>query len=115
MVSKREFLEKNGLSKPGLKGRFSVAGAIAIKKEEEKGTVFSEYVPVTIGFEELEPPVRDLGEDIWGYTRGDFVFAFSSCRDCGRNINYCKCSHILAPSIVERLPAGSPAIVRRKR
>lgn len=130
MTTKREWLVSKGLATKGTRGRFSLTALDAIKQAEKDGMVFSDnkYKPVknikpnysnTRKFlpeeEFVEPPVRDLGEELVGYTRGGFVFAFSTCRACGKGINYCKCSHILAPAIMESLPEDSPAIIVRKK
>jgi len=118
-MNKREWLVRKGLAKANSRGRFSTAAKEALRKAEADGVVFDTSAPVTARLltvpEDIEPPVRDIGDELEGWTRGGFSFAFSNCRACGKNINYCKCSDgIVAPAIIEALPKGSPARIARR-
>lgn len=116
---KREYLVSLGLCNPGSRGRLSKDAKTALADAIKLGIIFDDLTGTEL--EEvgdiIEPPkpVRDLGEEIIGYTRGGYVFPFTHCRACGKGINFCLCSHITAPAIIENLPDDSPAIIVRSR
>jgi len=128
MQSKREWLVSKGLAKEGARGRFSLAAKQALEDAEKSGVTFNDVKVVKQKPETVnnpltptdiqiivEKPVRNLGEELLGYTRGGYKFGFSNCRACGKNINYCKCTDgIVAPEIIDELRKGSQERIVRK-
>ncbi len=118
-MDKRTYLVSKGLAKANARGRFSREGTAEIKQMQATGFVFDEVLKVATSVVvevEQEVKLRDLGEELLGFTQGGWSIGFSNCRACGKNINVCPCvDGIVAPAIIESLPNDSPARIVRKR
>lgn len=96
MLKKRDWLIKQGLVKPGARGRLSKQANDAVDKALREGMQFSDVAldsteHITTAKPLPEQTVQHKQDAVWGIDRAGepIVIAFCHCAACGKSIRYC--------------------------